>query len=1045
MTSTLNDSMFNRAIQWIHANHIDGAAIPVTHRNRQPYQEVTGYFIPTLLAIGEVEMAEKFARFLVRVQNDDGSFWLDHPSCSYVFDTGQVIRGWVAIIDRLPELRKPLARACAWIMQGADPINGRLSTPAAGGAWSLGARGEVSEGIHLYVLKPLRDAATILGDPQVRACADKALKYYLENVQTSDFARSNMLTHFYGYIQEALFELGYIDKAREGMASAAAFQNESGAVPAYFDVPWVCSTGLAQFAIVWYLLDEGKRADRALAFVAQLQNSSGGFFGSYGVGANYFNADEIPWAVKYAIEAEQLRIARHFDRTAHEYAPTIPITDGRVQAILSEIGEVSRVLDAGCGKGRYAALIKQYRPSAKVFAVDVSVEMLRHVPDGIETQVASIQDLPYADGSFDLVICVEALEHVPNPQGALVEMARVLAPGGRLLIIDKNRAKQGSLQIENWEHWFDVKELSDSLSSIGLSSHAEFIGYEGRLPDGLFVVWRGEKAAVNNISKIQTIEEEKMKKLGEFHLDSASGVWMPTERKSFDYSDGEMTEKLLLAKLMQAADLSSLSNELEALIWDWPSEYHFTQKRGNLLRHMSFEANAKILELGGGCGAITRFLGETGASVHMVEGSFNRASCAAARNRDQKNVRVHCSNFDDVEFEPIYDYVILIGVFEYSALFGSGDDPFQGCLKKIKTALKPNGKVIIAIENRNGLKYFNGCSEDHVSKPFVGITNGYEKIGPQTFGRKEIKDILLQGDFGYSEFHYPFPDYKVPDVVLTEFAFQTKGFMPANLMGQTRSRDYCRPHVPLFNEELTWPQLTANGMAEDMANSFLIIAANVPFKSVCELGLAFSYNQGERPDYLRKNSYKTVTEFHRCAQDNTILVDKYQLINSPSPEVTLIHCLSKGIIYSTGSSLTFLMQKALSIKNSNGFLGYVREWLDYLLTHGLTDSSRARAESFIKSDFFECTPSNLIATRDGLVFIDIEWHFPRPYTVRDLILRGLVHFCNDYATMTQEFFGLNQPAVLLIAEAVGIPATQADLNRMLEWENEFYSQVFDRA
>lgn len=485
--------MLQKATQWIQRNHLNSLSMPVTHRKRRPYPEVTGYFIPTLLSIGETSLAEQFARWLVTAQNPDGSFSLDNPAISYVFDTGQVIRGWVSIINRLPELADPLQRACDWIIQNADPETGRFMCPAPCGDWSLGSRGEVSEGIHLYVLKPMRDAAKILNQPYIQAAADKALAYYLKNVPVTDFSRTNALTHFYGYMQEALVELGCLDEAKRGMAAVAKYQRDNGAVPAYHDVHWICSTGLAQLAKVWYLLNDLPRADAAMAFLAQFQNESGGFFGSYGLDAVYFPADEIPWAVKYAIEAEQLRIARHFDQTAHQCAPTIPIHDGRVQAILSEINHANRILDAGCGKGRYAALIKQQLPHADIHAVDVSEEMLRHVPPGIQTQKASIQNLSYSDESFDLVYCVETLEHVHNPEAALSEMVRVLRPGGRLVIIDKNLARKGALHIEAWERWFDVDDLTKQLQQANLKVRTKFVSYDGRPADGLFVSWIGTK------------------------------------------------------------------------------------------------------------------------------------------------------------------------------------------------------------------------------------------------------------------------------------------------------------------------------------------------------------------------------------------------------------------------------------------------------------------------------------------------------------------------------------------------------------------------
>jgi malonyl-CoA O-methyltransferase len=280
------------------------------------------------------------------------------------------------------------------------------------------------------------------------------------------------------------------------MASVANFQQNNGSIPAYYDVHWVCSTGIAQLAKVWYLLNDLQRADKAMQFLAQLQNGSGGFYGSYGVNPNYFPIEEISWAVKYTIEAEQLRIARHFDSTAPQYSPSISEQDGRVQAILAETKNVKTVLDVGCGKGRYAALIKQHLPEADVYAVDVSDEMLRHVSPTIRTKKASIQDLPYPDESFDLVYCVETLEHAPNPEAAIEEMIRVLRPEGRLVIIDKNLAKQGALQIETWEHWFDVDGLTHFLKRSNLQARSQMISYDGKPADGLFIAWVGIKQSV---------------------------------------------------------------------------------------------------------------------------------------------------------------------------------------------------------------------------------------------------------------------------------------------------------------------------------------------------------------------------------------------------------------------------------------------------------------------------------------------------------------------------------------------------------------------
>jgi malonyl-CoA O-methyltransferase len=460
------------------------------------YPEVTGYFIPTLLGIGERDLARQFADWLVSVQRPDGAFSGPGDDQTFAFDTGQVVRGWSALLPTHPALEMPLRRACDWLVATADPRSGRLPVPAPGGAWSLGPRGEVSEAIHLYVLAPLLAAGAILGEPRYRRFVERSRDYYLGVVRGMRFDSPNLLTHFYAYIQEALWELGCGDETRHGMADVACFQQANGAVAAYSDVSWVCTTGIAQLAQVWYRLGETLRAERALAFLATLQNPSGGFFGSYGVGAAYFPTEEPAWGVKYAIEAEQCRIASYFDRTATDYRTEIAEHDGRARAVLDRLGPLNgkRVLDAGAGKGRYAALLQRRWSDAAITALDVSAEMLRHVPDGIARVQHSLLDMPFPDGHFDAVLCIEALEHTVQINEAVRELGRVLAPGGTIVIIDKNKEKLGALAMPSWERWFDAQELTTMLSSLGLAVEADHVAYDEQCePDGLFICWTGRR------------------------------------------------------------------------------------------------------------------------------------------------------------------------------------------------------------------------------------------------------------------------------------------------------------------------------------------------------------------------------------------------------------------------------------------------------------------------------------------------------------------------------------------------------------------------
>ncbi len=100
-----------------------------------------------------------------------------------------------------------------------------------------------------------------------------------------------------------------------------------------------------------------------------------------------------------------------------------------------------RILDAGCGNGRYSRfLLRDADAGATITAFDLSPNMLHRArrrlhSDRVSFAVADLTRLPYADGLFDAAVCGWVLEHLPDPRLGLGELARVLAPGGRLLLL----------------------------------------------------------------------------------------------------------------------------------------------------------------------------------------------------------------------------------------------------------------------------------------------------------------------------------------------------------------------------------------------------------------------------------------------------------------------------------------------------------------------------------------------------------------------------------------------------------------------------------
>ncbi len=316
---------------------------------------------------------------------------------------------------------------------------------------------------------------------------------------------------------------------------------------------------------------------------------------------------------------------------------------------------------------------------------------------------------------------------------------------------------------------------------------------------------------------------------------SVDGVFRKnSDVADFAYTDGAESERTLKQILSSASDLASDSVELEDKICDWPTEYHLSTTRANLLRCLDLSGVKRVLELGCGCGSISRYLGEQPhLEVDSIEGSSTRAALAALRCKDLDNVRISTANFNQVEFpENYYDLVLFVGVTEYAGRFSerdSDEEALQDLLQMAQKASSDSGTTLIAIENRTGLKYLLGASEDHFGKPYVGIQNYPEKVGICTYTKKEWQQQIALANFLEYEFLYPFPDYKIPTQVIHNNAVDGDSDAIGDLssaLNKVKSRDYLMPFDLAEREAMLWQGLYEAGTLGDHANSFMILLSN---------------------------------------------------------------------------------------------------------------------------------------------------------------------------------------------------------------------------
>lgn len=110
----------------------------------------------------------------------------------------------------------------------------------------------------------------------------------------------------------------------------------------------------------------------------------------------------------------------------------------------------------------------------------------------IEKKAGSLTAIPFADNMFDFTYTTEALEHAVDISSAVRELCRVTKPGGKVLILDKNLAQLGAMEICDWEQWFDIDDLKQEMEKYCKEVQIDTdISYDDHAADGLFCAWTG--------------------------------------------------------------------------------------------------------------------------------------------------------------------------------------------------------------------------------------------------------------------------------------------------------------------------------------------------------------------------------------------------------------------------------------------------------------------------------------------------------------------------------------------------------------------------
>lgn len=490
---------YANAVQWVVDHTLNERGIVVSSLNPAPYLEVTGYLVPTLIKAGQWHLARQYADYLVYMQKPNGSF--NGPDGKeYVFDSAQALRGLVEAARHWPEYKDAAVKTADFIYSSINH-EGRI-------AFSYDE--DIPQFVHLFALPPLAEAGKLFYRMDYNQAVLRCVKYYKQQKSVLSTA---YLTHFLAYIIDALIDLGEADYVRGFVQKLFRTQRRDGGIPAYAKAKWVCSTGVAQFAIIAYKLGMDTAAERALDYLCRVQNASGGFYGSYGWGAKYFPDAEISWANKFFVDAIDYKKAETvmnkngvkrplLNETQWHSAITAGTTVERLAAkiksndypvwskpLLKYTQDKDSILELGSGTGELSAILSLYGRKAQLLdysteSIDFAIRLFGKLGINADFHCSDmLKGIPLKNNSVDWVFSSGVLEHFSDEQiiSILKESKRLAKKGVMCLVPNANSIfyRIGKHKMEHDRTWAygheDPKQTMQPLfEAAGLTQVKEF-------------------------------------------------------------------------------------------------------------------------------------------------------------------------------------------------------------------------------------------------------------------------------------------------------------------------------------------------------------------------------------------------------------------------------------------------------------------------------------------------------------------------------------------------------------------------------------------
>ena len=425
--------------------------------------------------------------------------------------------------------------------------------------------------------------------------------------------------------------------------------------------------------------------------------------------------------------------------------------------------------------------------------------------------------------------------------------------------------------------------------------------------------------------------------------------------------------------------------------------YHLSDLRTGLLGWYDFPAEASVLEIDSGFGGLTGTICSRCREVTAVVENELQAEGLRKRYQEVSNLRIVIGWMTVAKSGMKFDYIVSVGHMEKVGSGGSEGRIYAEYLKDCLNLLKPNGTLLLAVENRYGLRYLCGEHSSYSELPFAEMGQSISKC--HFFARGEIEALVQEVGVQYWKFYYALPDWRYPQVIYTDMHLPT-GDVLERLVPYHRNYQNM-----LLDERSLYGDVLAGGGFKFLANSFLVECCRSNIKKEDVEYVALSTDRG------RDKAFATVLYTEGKVKKQPLFLEGIlhterllsQLEELKVSGLSIVPCdFQDGRLYMPyirERTLSVYMAQIVKEKPDDALRCWDSLWQSILSSSSFVPTEENRLPStgltdvgpILQRAFLELMPMNCFYVNNKLIFFDQEYvedNYPAKY----VLFRGVYFF-----------------------------------------------------